>query len=238
MAKKTTRKLKKGEEKLLENASPQFLEQLKEIKKLPDDCFTYLPDAETVQVNLNGEFVNALRLGLEYLMENEESFRVIRALYRIKDNFKDIPPNKITRYETCVWAVMTLLNTINVAGVTQKKSRVADKTEWFKAFDEAMQLDKRDDATGVDPLDETELANRMGLRVDEKTGGLVIDAEYLKKHDMKSVDTSHSAEDELQGRFGIKLEEGEVIDEKIINPTDYVIPIRKQKGMKGKMEKF
>jgi hypothetical protein len=133
---------------------------------------------------------------------------------------------------------MTLLNTINVAGVTQKKSRVADKTEWFKAFDEAMKLDKREDAVGADPLDETELANRMGLRVDEKTGGLVIDAEYLKKHDMKSVDTNHSAEDELQGRFGIKLEEGEVIDEELINPTDYVIPIKKQKGMKGKVEKL
>ena len=171
-------------------------------------------------------------------MENEESFRVIRALYRIKDNFKNIPPNKITRYETCVWAVMTLLNTINVAGVVQKKSRVADKEEWFKAFDEAMQLDKKEDAVGADPLDETELANRMGLRVDKKTGGLVIDEEYLKKHDMKSVDTSHSAEDELQGRFGIKLEEGETIDEELINPTDYVIPIRKQKGMKGKVEKF
>jgi len=101
-----------------------------------------------------------------------------------------------------------------------------------------MKLDKREDAVGADPLDETELANRMGLRVDEKTGGLVIDAEYLKKHDMKSVDTSHSAEDELQGRFGIKLEEGEIIDEELINPTDYVIPIRKQKGMEGKMEKF
>lgn len=238
MAKKRTRKLKKGEEKLLDDASPEFLGQLQEIKKLPENCFTYLPDNESVQVVLNGEFVNALRLGLEHLMESEESFRVIRALYRIKDNFKDIPPHKITRYETCMWAVMTLINTINASAVIQKKSRVADRAEWFKAFDAAMQLDKKEDSKGVDPLDETELANRMGLRVDVRTGQLVIDPEYLKKHDMKNPETTHAAEDELYGRFGIKLEEGELIDEELINPTNYVIPKRKQKGMKGKLENF
>ena len=132
MAKKKLRKLKKGEEAKIANASPEFLKQLQEIKKLPDDCFTYLPDSETVVIPLNGEFVNALRLGLEHLMESEESFRVVRALYRIKSNFKqdngkEIPPNKITRYETLMWAVMTLINTITAAAVAQKKSRVADK---------------------------------------------------------------------------------------------------------------
>jgi len=173
-------------------------------------------------------------------MESEESFRVVRALYRIKSNFKsedskEIPPNKITRYESLMWAVMTLINTITAAAVAQKKSRVADKQEWFHAFSEALKIDKKEDAKGAEPLDETELANRMGLRVDERTGDLVIDKDYLAKHDMTNSDITHEAEDMLSGRFGldpnnIPLEEME--------PEHYPIPIKNQKGMKGKTEKW
>lgn len=243
MAKNKTRKLKKGEESKLQNASPEFLKQLQEIQKLPDDCFVYLPDAESVTINLNGEFQNALRLGLEHLMESEESFRVIRALYRIKTNFKDdkgnpIPPNKITNFETLMWSVITLTASITAAAVQQKKSRVADKTEWFSAFDKAFKVDKKDKSTGVDPLDETELANRMGLRVDERTGELVIDKEYLKKHDLNNPDLNHTATEILKGRFGIDVSDGQEIDLSILEPEQYPIPVNKQKGMKGKMEKW
>ena len=239
MAKKKLRKLKKGEEAKIANASPEFMKQLQEIKKLPDDCFTYLPDSETVVIPLNGEFVNALRLGLEHLMESEESFRVVRALYRIKSNFKqdngkEIPPNKITRYETLMWAVMTLINTITAAAVAQKKSRVADKAEWFHAFSEALQIDKREEAKGADPLDETELANRMGMRINER-GDLVLDKDYLAQHDMTNPEVSHEAEDILTGRFGLDPDN---IPLDAMEPEHYPIPIRKQKGMKGKMEKW
>jgi len=239
MAKKKLRKLKKGEESKITNTSPEFMKQLQEIKKLPDDCFTYLPDAETVVIPLNGEFVNALRLGLEHLMDSEESFRVVRALYRIKSNFKaedgkDIPPNKITRYETCMWAVMTLINTITAAAVAQKKSRVADKAEWFNAFHEALQIDKKEDVTGAEPLDETELANRMGMRINER-GDLVLDKDYLKQHDMTNPDTNHEAADILTGRFGLDPEN---IPLEAMEPEKYPIPIKDQKGMGGKLEKW
>lgn len=241
MAKKKLRKLKKGEESKIANATPEFLKQLEEIKKLPEDCFTYLPDNESVQIALNGEFVNALRLSLEHLMESQESFRVIRALYRIKNNFKDdktnepIPPNKITRFETAMWSVMTLINTITAAAVVQKKSRVADKEEWFYAFSEALQIDKKEKAKGAEPLDETELANRMGLRVDEKTGNLTIDKDYLKKHDLTNPDSASAAEDELKGRFGLDPDN---IPLDAMEPEHYPVPIKKQKGMKGKFEKW
>lgn len=240
MAKKKLRKLKKGEESKIQNASPEFLKQMQEIKKLPEDCFTYLPDTESVQIALNGEFVNALRLALEHLMESQESFRVIRALYRIKSNFKSedgkaIPPNKITRFETSMWAVMTLMNTITAAAVAQKKSRVADKQEWFYAFSEALKLDRKEDAKGANPLDEAELANRMGLRVDERTGDLVIDKEYLKQHDMTNSGTTTEAEDVLKGRYGLDPDN---IPLEAMDPEHYPIPIRKQKGMKGKLEEW
>ena len=243
MAKNKTRKLKKGEESKLHNASPEFLKQLQEIKKLPDDCFVYLPDVESVTIKLSGQFHNALRLGLEHLMESEESFRVIKALYRVKTNFMDekgkpIPPNKITNYEVLMWSVMTLTTAITAAGVEQKKSRVADKVEWFKALDKAFKVDKKEDHTAVEALDEVELANRMGLRVDERTGELVIDKEYLKQHDLNNPDLNDPATDILKGRFGIDVSNGQEIDLSILEPEQYPIPVNKQKGMKGKMEKW
>jgi hypothetical protein len=134
-----------------------------------------------------------------------------------------------------MWAVMTLINTITASAVAQKKSRVADKEEWFHAFSEALKIDKREDAKGADPLDETELANRMGLRVDERTGDLVIDKDYLKKHDMTNPEVTTEAEDVLKGRFGLDPEN---IPLEEMEPEHYPIPIHRQKGMKGKTEKW
>ena len=243
MAKKKLRKLRKGDESKVANTPPHILKQMEDIKKLPDDCFAFLPDKETVEIKLNGEFHNALRLGLEHLMDSQESFRVIRALYRIKHNFVDkktnkpIPPHMISGFETLMWAVMTLMNTITYAGHVQKKNRVADKTAWWKEFQDAVKVDYRENKNpGVEALDETELANRMGLRVDERTGDLVIDKDYLAQHDLTNPETTHSAEDMLKGRFGIDLEAGDVIDEKLMNPDHYAIPRKRQRGMDGKNE--
>lgn len=238
------RKLKKGDEDLLKNASPEFLAQMEEIKKLPDDSFVYLPDEEAVTMDLSGKFHNALRTTLGYLLESEESFKVIKALYRVKHNFMDlktkkpIPPNKITPYETAMWTILNLTEAITAASVAQKKSRVVDKAQFMKAFADVMSADKRDYNPNLQALDETELANRMGLRVDDRTGELVIDKEYLKQHDLTNPKENTIADDELKGRFGVNLGPDDIIDEELINPTNYIIPERKQKGNKGKYEEW
>ena len=164
--------------------SQSLVDMMKKIKGLPDDCFASLAQNDEVTVPISGRFLGVLRQQMAYLLEAEESYTVLTALTKIKENFRDkegnpFPPDKISLYEQALWANMTMISGISAAAVQQKKSTIYDKTAFFHSVDQCMKKGAVD-PDALEPLNEAELASRMGMTVDID-GNLHIDPDYLKK---------------------------------------------------------
>jgi len=165
-----------------ENASKTLVDQMKKINGLPDDCFTSLAQDDEVTVPISGRFLGVLRQQMAYLLESEESYTCLTALTRIKENFRDKnnnPVPNITLFEQALWANMTMISGISAAAVQQQKATVYDKNQFFHSVDQCMK-NGTGDPDELQPLDEAELASRMGMTVDAD-GNLHLDKDYLKK---------------------------------------------------------
>lgn len=164
--------------------SQALKDQMKKINGLPDNCFTSLPYDQEVTIPISGRFLSVLRQQMSYLLECEETYNVLKALARIKENFIDsttklpFKSNQISLFEQALWANMTMISAISAAADQQKKSTVYDKDEFFNSVDRTMKENQTQD--NIKPLDETELAARMGMTVDNN-GNLHIDKDFLKK---------------------------------------------------------
>jgi hypothetical protein len=193
---------------LINDGSPSkaLKEQMKKINGLPDNCFTSLPQDEEVVVPISGRYLNVLRQQMAYLLESEETYTVLTALTRIKENFvnaktgESFKPEQISLFEQALWANMTMISAISAAADQQKKSAVYDKDQFFSSVDQCMKKNAGNQED-INPLNETELAARMGMTVG-KDGELHIDPDFLDKQKSSSKYTGATEVDIALSKMG------------------------------------
>jgi hypothetical protein len=203
-----------------EKNSDIFNSLLGEVKSLPDDTFVHIPHDAVIDLQISGNFMYTLRAALAYLMNAEEPYTVVQTLQKIKTGYKGVPQSKRTPYDAAVDAVTTLINEITLRASRAGKTEIYDKEEFLSGLDKEMSEDR---LTAAKPLNEEELAQRMGLRKDNE-GNLILDKDYLKK---KGMDKTVSLEDGVKGHFGRSMEE-------ILEDENSAKPLSKRKENRQK----
>lgn len=91
------------------------------INKLKGSQVMALPDEAVVSIPVSGSYHKAIEGLFFYLMEPMNASEVIATMQHIKNNFKDVPEEKISNRQKAIWTVMTLLSEIQWQADAQGK---------------------------------------------------------------------------------------------------------------------
>ena len=172
--------------------------------------------------------MRALAVGEQSTLAKE---RVLRLGYSLIEGFSGPSPFMLIELGESVKAINTELR--------ERKIIVADAESWnlpqYLRVSYGREEENQAFLSRVVDVDTNSSSNRFNR---ERASEFVatVDRNRLAQHDLTNPETTHSAEDMLKGRFGIDLEAGDVIDEKLMNPDHYAIPRKRQRGMDGKNE--
>ena len=91
------------------------------INKLKASEVMTLPDEAIVSIPVSGSYHKALEGLFFYLMEPMNASEVLLTMNNIKNNFKDVPEEKISNRQRAIWTIMTLLSEIQWQADAQGK---------------------------------------------------------------------------------------------------------------------
>ena len=91
------------------------------INKLKGSEAMPLPDEAIVSIPISGSYHKAIEGLFFYLMEPMNASEVLLTMNNIKNNFKDVPEEKISNRQRAIWTIMTLLSEIQWQADAQGK---------------------------------------------------------------------------------------------------------------------
>tara|TARA_R100000234_G_C4981239_1_gene171003 strand:+ start:473 stop:970 length:498 start_codon:yes stop_codon:yes gene_type:complete len=91
------------------------------INKLKGNQVMTLPDEAIVSIPISGSYHKAIEGLFFYLMEPMNASEVLLTMNNIKNNFKDVPEEKISNRQRAIWTIMTLLSEIQWQADAQGK---------------------------------------------------------------------------------------------------------------------
>ena len=91
------------------------------INKLKGSEVMTLPDEAIVSIPISGSYHKAIEGLFFYLMEPMNASEVLLTMNNIKNNFKDVPEEKISNRQRAIWTIMTLLSEIQWQADAQGK---------------------------------------------------------------------------------------------------------------------